>query len=518
MIVLTAAVVLPMIQKAGFDLIWFGIFIVLLVEIAEVTPPVGFNLFVLQNMTGKDSNTIARAALPFFAMLVAVHRDHHRVPADRDLAARPRDGRRQVSAVRRSAAKLRTPFAVLGIANRRSRGHAIRYLPLRERAQRPAHADRAARRRAARALSRRSGVIGSRCRSRRAAPRSSGACGMRSPRFRVGESRTYAEIARTVRSSARAVGGACGANRIALVIPCHRVVGSRGALGGFMNAARRRHRDQALAARPRRLSVRRVSARDADAAAHRRVLRPALAAGRPRAGVARRVSARSRRVVGVARASAGLRCSPRPRATSRPGSPTQFAAKAKATSIARRLSTLRRFYRLAARARAGARGPDGCACSAPKRPRRLPKNLSEKQVEALLAAPDRRPRSRPARPRDARDALRVGTARLRARRTSSAARSRSTPASFACSARAARSGSFRSARRRSTGSAAISSRARPALAGDSKQRPRVRDRARRADDAPGVLGADQALRDASRASRPQRCRRTCCATRSRRIC
>jgi tripartite ATP-independent transporter DctM subunit len=70
MIVLTAAVVLPMIQKAGFDLIWFGIFIVLLVEIAEVTPPVGFNLFVLQNMTGKDSNTIARAAIPFFAMLV----------------------------------------------------------------------------------------------------------------------------------------------------------------------------------------------------------------------------------------------------------------------------------------------------------------------------------------------------------------------------------------------------------------------------------------------------------------
>jgi tripartite ATP-independent transporter DctM subunit len=70
MIVLTSAVVLPMIQKAGFDLIWFGIFIVLLVEIAEVTPPVGFNLFVLQNMTGKDSNTIARAAIPFFVMLV----------------------------------------------------------------------------------------------------------------------------------------------------------------------------------------------------------------------------------------------------------------------------------------------------------------------------------------------------------------------------------------------------------------------------------------------------------------
>lgn len=71
MIVLTSAVVLPMVQKAGFDLVWFGIFVVLLVEIAEVTPPVGFNLFVLQNMTGKDSNVIAKAAIPFFFCLVA---------------------------------------------------------------------------------------------------------------------------------------------------------------------------------------------------------------------------------------------------------------------------------------------------------------------------------------------------------------------------------------------------------------------------------------------------------------
>jgi tripartite ATP-independent transporter DctM subunit len=70
MIVLTAAVVMPMIQKAGFDLVWFGIFVILLVEIAEVTPPVGFNLFVLQNMTGKDSNVIAKAAIPFFVCLV----------------------------------------------------------------------------------------------------------------------------------------------------------------------------------------------------------------------------------------------------------------------------------------------------------------------------------------------------------------------------------------------------------------------------------------------------------------
>ena len=70
MIVLTAAVVMPMVQKAGFDLIWFGIFVILLVEIAEVTPPVGFNLFVLQNMTGKDSNMIALSAVPFFFCLV----------------------------------------------------------------------------------------------------------------------------------------------------------------------------------------------------------------------------------------------------------------------------------------------------------------------------------------------------------------------------------------------------------------------------------------------------------------
>jgi len=52
----------------------------------------------------------------------------------------------------------------------------------------------------------------------------------------LAESRTYGEVARSVRSAPRAVGQACGANRIALIIPCHRVVGSRGAIGGFMNA------------------------------------------------------------------------------------------------------------------------------------------------------------------------------------------------------------------------------------------------------------------------------------------
>jgi len=71
MIVLTTAVVIPMVSQAGFDLVWFGIFLVLIVEMAEISPPVGFNLFVLQTMSGKDSNTVALAALPFFFLLVA---------------------------------------------------------------------------------------------------------------------------------------------------------------------------------------------------------------------------------------------------------------------------------------------------------------------------------------------------------------------------------------------------------------------------------------------------------------
>ena len=70
MIVLTTTVVIPMIKQAGFDPVWFGIFLVLVVEMAEVSPPVGFNLFVLQTMSGKDSNTVALAALPFFFLLV----------------------------------------------------------------------------------------------------------------------------------------------------------------------------------------------------------------------------------------------------------------------------------------------------------------------------------------------------------------------------------------------------------------------------------------------------------------
>ncbi|MGH8686400.1 MAG: TRAP transporter large permease [Burkholderiales bacterium] len=70
MIVLTTSIVLPMVDAAKFDLIWFGIFIVILVEIAQITPPVGFNLFVLQTMAKRDANYVARAAVPFFFMML----------------------------------------------------------------------------------------------------------------------------------------------------------------------------------------------------------------------------------------------------------------------------------------------------------------------------------------------------------------------------------------------------------------------------------------------------------------
>jgi len=73
MVVLTMGVLMPTIQKAGIDPIWFGIFIVLVVEMAQITPPVGFNLFVLQGMTGKELTWIAKVTLPmFFLMCLSV--------------------------------------------------------------------------------------------------------------------------------------------------------------------------------------------------------------------------------------------------------------------------------------------------------------------------------------------------------------------------------------------------------------------------------------------------------------
>lgn len=69
-VVLTVAVVLPMVQQAGIDLLWFGIYIVLVVEMSQITPPVGFNLFVIQALTGKNILYVAKAALPFFLLIL----------------------------------------------------------------------------------------------------------------------------------------------------------------------------------------------------------------------------------------------------------------------------------------------------------------------------------------------------------------------------------------------------------------------------------------------------------------
>lgn len=68
-IVLTMAVIEPMVRQAGFDMIWFGVYLMIVVEMAQITPPIGFNLFVLQGMTGHDMGFIARASLPMFAIM-----------------------------------------------------------------------------------------------------------------------------------------------------------------------------------------------------------------------------------------------------------------------------------------------------------------------------------------------------------------------------------------------------------------------------------------------------------------
>ena len=69
-VVLTMAIIEPMIRQAGFDMIWFGVFLVIVVEMAQITPPVGFNLFVLQGMAEKDMGFIAKSAFPLFLLMI----------------------------------------------------------------------------------------------------------------------------------------------------------------------------------------------------------------------------------------------------------------------------------------------------------------------------------------------------------------------------------------------------------------------------------------------------------------
>ncbi|MCY1551621.1 C4-dicarboxylate TRAP transporter large permease protein DctM [compost metagenome] len=70
MMVLTLPIVLPIVKAAGFDPIWFGIFLVIVIEMAQITPPVGFNLFMLQGLTGLELGRIARYALPYLTIMI----------------------------------------------------------------------------------------------------------------------------------------------------------------------------------------------------------------------------------------------------------------------------------------------------------------------------------------------------------------------------------------------------------------------------------------------------------------
>ena len=134
------------------------------------------------------------------------------------------------------AARLRTPFAVLGVVTDGRAVTRLAYLPLDERAQAPADA---VAEQATRELERYLADP----EYRFTVPLAPGGTPFQQRVWQTlaaiasGQSRTYGEVARMVRSAPRAVGQACGANRIALIIPCHRVVGAMGALGGFMGTA-----------------------------------------------------------------------------------------------------------------------------------------------------------------------------------------------------------------------------------------------------------------------------------------
>ena len=69
-VVLTTSIIMPMVEQAGIDPLWFGIYLVIVVEMSQITPPVGFNLFVIQGLTGINILRIASAALPFFLLLL----------------------------------------------------------------------------------------------------------------------------------------------------------------------------------------------------------------------------------------------------------------------------------------------------------------------------------------------------------------------------------------------------------------------------------------------------------------
>jgi tripartite ATP-independent transporter DctM subunit len=72
MIVMSLPLALPLILAAGFDPLWFGIYLIIMIELAQITPPVGFNLFVINGLVEDDIFTIAKSALPAFFIILLV--------------------------------------------------------------------------------------------------------------------------------------------------------------------------------------------------------------------------------------------------------------------------------------------------------------------------------------------------------------------------------------------------------------------------------------------------------------
>ena len=85
--VMSLPICLPLVVEAGYDPIWFGVFLVAMTELAQITPPVGFNLFVLQGMTGLSIGYVAWAAAPFFILMVIGVAPNHPVPRNRSVPA-----------------------------------------------------------------------------------------------------------------------------------------------------------------------------------------------------------------------------------------------------------------------------------------------------------------------------------------------------------------------------------------------------------------------------------------------
>ena len=107
MVVLTTSIIIPLVEKSGFDLIWFGIYVVLVVEMAQITPPVGFNLYVLQGMTGRNIFTIGAYTLPLFLLMVARRHSGSDVSRHCALAALDNAGRALTLSDQRASNRLK---------------------------------------------------------------------------------------------------------------------------------------------------------------------------------------------------------------------------------------------------------------------------------------------------------------------------------------------------------------------------------------------------------------------------